>query len=341
MEKPKGKKSQNILMSVITLVAIIVGAVFFYQPIDETTQKETLSRPSSELIFNNDKTQTAEPPGKERAAPTEETPGGSPPEQVYGAEQELPGELVVTFVNVGQGDSILIQQAENAILIDSGEYSQREELTETLQKCGVTALDYVIVTHPHADHMGCMSVIINNFDVRHVLMPDVTATTVSFERMLQAIDAKNLEIESPEPGEYIEAGNIRLQILAPNGDDYKDVNNYSIITRMIWGESEFIFTGDAEELSEKEVLLTEFDVSADVLKVGHHGSVSSTGEEFLAAVDPDMAVISCGADNSYGHPHVETMDKLNAAQIVVYRTDTMGTITMRSNGNEITVSTEK
>ena len=251
------------------------------------------------------------------------------------------GELIITFIDVGQGDSALIQQGENAILIDTGEYSQRKKLTETLESLGVTALDYVIATHPHADHMGAMNVIIDTYDVKHVMMPGATSNSVAFEKMLQSISDKGLRIEHPVPGGSIGAGSIELKILAPNSDKYKDVNDFSIIALLQWGNTSFIFQGDAEAVSEKEVLDNGFDVSADVIKIGHHASVSSTSGIYLDAVNPRMAVITCAQGNVYGHPHRETLDRINEKNITVYRTDTMGTITMRSNGNDITVETEK
>jgi len=256
-------------------------------------------------------------------------------------EQNAAGELIVTFIDIGQGDSELIQQGDNAVLIDTGEYSQRQILTDTLGSLGVTSLDYVIATHPHSDHIGSMNVIIDSYDVRHVMMPYATANTVSFQKMLESISKKGLHIEHPAPGSSIRAGNIELEILAPNSDKYEDTNDISIITRLQWGATAFIFEGDAEALSEKEVLNKGFNVSADVIKIGHHGSSSSSSDAYLDAVNPRAAVITCGQGNVYGHPHKEVLDRLSIRNIAVYRTDTMGTITMRSNGTDITVETQK
>jgi len=249
--------------------------------------------------------------------------------------------LTVTFIDVGQGDSELIQQGGNAVLIDTGEYAQRKALTSTLDALGVTSLDYVIATHPHTDHMGSMDVIINTYDVKHVMMPNATANTVAFDKTLKAIAKKGLRIELPVPGESIRAGNIELQILAPNSGEYQDANNDSIVARLQWGDTSFIFEGDAEALSEREILDKGFDVSADVIKIGHHGSVSSSSDAYLDAVNPRMAVISCAQGNVYGHPHKETLAKLKKRGIAVYRTDTMGTITMQSDGTNISVEMAK
>ena len=256
-------------------------------------------------------------------------------------ESKADGELIVTSIDIGQGDSKLIQQGDNAILIDSGEYSERKKLINTLDSLDLTSLDYVIATHPHTDHMGSLNVVIDTYDVKHIMMPNVTANTVSFEKLLESISKKNLRIERPVPGESVSAGNIKLDILAPNADKYANPNNYSIVARLEWGNTSFLFTGDAEALSEKEILDQGFNVSADVLNMGHHGSVSSTSDKFLDKVSPRIAVISRGIDNKYGHPHQETIDKLKEKNITVYDTATMGTITMRSDGTRITVTSEK
>jgi competence protein ComEC len=253
--------------------------------------------------------------------------------------QPLPEELVVTFIDVGQGDSELIQLGENAILIDSGESEDKQKVIDTLEAAGVQKLDYVIATHPHADHMGSMSAVIDQFAVEHVLMPNRTATTVAFEKLLKSIQTKGLRIERPQPGAVITAGGIQLTIIAPNAGNYADTNDFSIVCKLVYGQTSFLFTGDAEAISEREILEKGYDISADVLKAGHHGSSSSTTPEFLAAVQPGTAVISCGAGNTYGHPHRETMESFEKANVTVYRTDLSGDIIMRSDGTVITVET--
>jgi len=260
---------------------------------------------------------------------------------IHESRRPADGELIVTTIDIGQGDSQLIQQGDNAILIDSGEYSERKKLIDTLNSLGLKSLDYVIATHPHTDHMGSLNVVIDTYDVKHIMMPNVTANTVSFEKLLESISKKNLRIERPVPGKSIAAGIMKLEILAPNADKYANSNNYSIVARLEWGHTSFLFTSDAEALSEKEILDKGFNVSADVLKLGHHGSVSSTSDKFLDKVNPRIAVISRAIDNKYGHPHKETIDKLNEKNITVYDTATMGTITMRSDGTKITVTSEK
>lgn len=243
----------------------------------------------------------------------------------------------VHYINVGQADSTLIQVDGKNILIDAG---NDDNLTYNyLKQQGITKLDYVIATHPHADHIGGMSTIINNFTVDKFYAPKVTTTTVTFENMIKALQNKGLKITTPTIGETIAIGNATLTFLAPNSATYEDLNNYSIVCKLKNGNNSFIFTGDAESLSEGEILAKQLDISANVLKVGHHGSSSSTSQGFLNKVNPQYAIISVGAGNDYGHPNQETLTKLNSKGVKTFRTDTQGTIIATSNGQNITFNT--
>lgn len=255
-------------------------------------------------------------------------------------EQSIEQMLKVHFIDVGQADSILIGQGDHNMLIDAGNNGDSELVVNYLKNQGVKELDYVIGTHPHEDHIGGLDAVINTFDIGKVLMPQVTTTTKTFEDVLLAIEKKGLKITTPKVGEQYSLGEAQWVILAPNGTDYKELNNYSIVSRLVFGETSFIFTGDAEDQSEMEILagstLLTKNLQSDVLKVGHHGSSSSTTEGFLQAVKPKYAVISCGVDNKYGHPHEQTMERLKAHGITVYRTDQSGTVVAASDGKEIT-----
>jgi len=166
-------------------------------------------------------------------------------------------------------------------------------------------------------------------------MPKATSTTQTFKDVVSAIQNKGMQITTPVPGDSFKLGQADCKILAPNSSSYEDVNNYSIVIKVTFGNNTFMFDGDAEQLSETEMLNKGFDVKADVLKVGHHGSSSSTSDEFLKKVNPKYAVISCGVNNDYGHPHKETMERLKSSGIAVYRTDESGTIICTSDGNNI------
>lgn len=254
------------------------------------------------------------------------------------------GTLEVYFFDVGQGDSELIRLpgGEN-ILIDAGTSSTEDELVGELRSLGAETLDLVVATHPHADHIGGMAAVIDAFDVRQVVMPRIsesdTPTTKTYENLLQSIADKGLTIMPAEPGdELLSSGGAVLTVLAPNGEDYGDLNNYSVVLRLTYGEDSFLFTGDAEEASEEEMLSLDWPLTATVLKCGHHGSETSTSPAFLDAVSPQYAVISCGVDNDYGHPDAVTLEKLEAAGVEVFRTDRQGTILASTEGSGVTMT---
>lgn len=243
--------------------------------------------------------------------------------------------LTVHFIDVGQGDGILIQQGTKNMLIDAGTNEDEKLMVNYLNKQGIKKLDVVIGTHPHEDHIGGMDAVIKNFSIGAIYMPKVTNTTKTFEDVLTAIKAKGLKVNAPTAGSTFKLGDATCTILAPNGSQYEDLNNYSLVIKVTYGTKSFLFTGDAEAISEKEMINKKYNLKADVLKVGHHGSSSSTSADFLKAVNPTFAVISMAKGNDYGHPHKETMALLKAKSIKVYRTDECGTIIATSDGKTI------
>lgn len=251
-------------------------------------------------------------------------------------------ETTVHFIDVGQGDSILIESAGHAMLVDAGENNQAEAVEAYLRRMNVKKLDYVIGTHPHSDHIGGLDVVIRDFEVEKVIMPPVEHTTKTFEDVLDAVADKGLKITKPVAGDTYELGAASFEIIAPNRGDYgDDLNNWSVGIRLTQGERSFVMAGDAEAGAEADICANGLELSADVLKLGHHGSSTSTSEEFLKAVNPSSAVISCGKDNDYGHPHRETMDLMEKYGITVYRTDQMGTVTVTTDGKKLTWKTER
>ena len=254
------------------------------------------------------------------------------------------GYLRVHFIDVGQGDSILIQAGEQAMLVDAGTNESGSVVTEYLRSLNITKLDYLIGTHPHEDHIGGLDDVIHSFDIGTVIMPDVSHTTQTYEDVLDALLEKNLTVTAPHPGDSYSIGDASFTVLSPSAEiaeqaaENDDLNNLSVGIRLVYGSNAFVLCGDAESDSEEAMVESGLDLKADVLKAGHHGSSTSTSDAFLAAVDPDYAVISCGKDNSYGHPHQETMDKLNAADISIFRTDEQGTVVAVSDGSSITWS---
>ena len=250
----------------------------------------------------------------------------------------LNDELRVSFIDVGQGDSEFIELPNGeTMLIDAGTNETGKNVVDYIKSLGYTSIDYVVGTHPHEDHIGGLDDVIKTFDIGSIYMPKITADTNTFEDVLDAAESKNLMINTAKSGVAImNTEDLSIKFLAPTLDSYENTNDYSAVVKVVYGDTSYLFTGDAEEFSEN--LITD-DVNADVLKVGHHGSSTSTSTEFLKKVSPSSAVISCGKGNSYGHPHSETLQKLADMGTAVYRTDELGTIVSVSDGKTITFDT--
>ncbi|MCM1529440.1 MAG: MBL fold metallo-hydrolase [Alistipes sp.] len=255
------------------------------------------------------------------------------------------GSLSVHYIDVGQGDAIYISCGDKNMLIDSGEVSQGDTVCAYLHEQGVETLDYVIGTHPHSDHMGGMAAVVQEFDIGEFIMPHLAdedfPTTKYFERFLNAAEEKELNITEAELGMKVPFGDAQWEVIAPIGEKYSNTNNYSVGIILRYGERSFIFTGDAEKQVEKQILENYPLRHIDVYKAGHHGSDTSSSEEFLEAISPDYAVISCGEGNSYGHPHDVTVEKLEKYTDKIYRTDLCGTVVITTDGDNISVSTER
>lgn len=246
--------------------------------------------------------------------------------------------LSVHFLDVGQGDSIFIELPNSqTMLIDAGENYHGEGIINYINNCGYSKIDYLVATHPHSDHIGSMAYIVRNFEIGEIYMPKVSTTTATYENLLNSISKKGLKIKSAAAGMNITYfDDFTADIIAPEEIDEKNLNNSSIVIKMTFGNKSFLFMGDAEK---SEINSITADVSADVLKVGHHGSRTSTTADFLEMVQPSIAVISCGIDNDYGHPHESTLKFLNDINCEIYRTDKDKTITVTTDGNTLNVQT--
>jgi len=244
------------------------------------------------------------------------------------------GYLYITFLDVGQADCIFVMLPDGkTAMIDAGNNDDETKIINFLKKRNIKKIDYLFGTHPHEDHIGSMDSVINNFDIGKIYMPYVTTTTKTFKDVLEAVKKKSLKITSAKGGmEITPSQDVKIEVLAPNSKNYEDLNNYSIVLKIIYKNTSFLLTGDAEYISEKEMINNNYDLKADVLKVAHHGSSSGTSIEFLKAVSPKYAVISYGKGNDYGHPHKETIDKLNKMKIKILSTAENGDITFKSNG---------
>lgn len=245
--------------------------------------------------------------------------------------------MIVHYIDVGQGDSILIQVNNKNLLIDSGPKSDKKKLFNYLSTLNLETLDYVIATHPHEDHIGNMSDVIDDYNVIKFYAPKVQSTTKTFEKMIESLKSKKLKINILKKGtDSINLGeNTKITVFSPNKDSYEDLNNYSPVIKIEYGKTSFLFTGDAEKDIEKEILASNEDISADVLKVGHHGSSTSTTKDFLNKVHPSIGVISVGQDNTYNHPNSDTLKRLTENKVTTYRTDTDGTVILSSDGSNI------
>lgn len=252
-----------------------------------------------------------------------------------------PGILKVHFIDVGQADSILIQSNEQAMLIDAGNNADSDIVVNYIKAQNIKRLDYVVGTHPHEDHIGGLDSVIESFDIGRIYMPKVMNTTKTFEDVLNAVKEKSLKVTTPKPDTSFELGDSLCTILGPNSSSYEGLNNYSIVIKLTHGENSFLFTGDAEEVSEKEMIGEGFNLEANILKIAHHGSSSSTTQSFLDKVNPEYAIISVGEDNKYRHPDKVVLDRLKGKKVIVYRTDENGTIVATSDSKKVTFNTNK
>ena len=249
-------------------------------------------------------------------------------------------ELLVHFIDVGQGDAVYIEVPEgDTMLIDAGPGSNEDELITYLDGIGVQDIDYFVLTHPDEDHIGGADLVFAEYTIGTVLLPDCEKDTKAYDYMIKGIESEEgCERIEPHKGQTFSLGQgATVTVLAPLSEEYADVNDYSVVLRLDYYETSFLFTGDAEKTSEMEMIetWTHGELDCDVLKVGHHGSSTSTNLAFLKLVTPEIAVISCGEDNKYGHPHGESVARLEKEKVTVYRTDLLGSVLVASDGEKV------
>lgn len=248
--------------------------------------------------------------------------------------------LEVHYIDIGQGDCVLIKQGKNAMLIDAGNNSKGTAVWSYLLSQDVGALDYAVGTHPDADHIGGLDVVLYKLDCDTVFMPSIEKDTKTYQELIDVIEERNQKYVVPKRGDIYTLGKARFEILTDTDKDYgENTNDYSIALRVVFGDTSFLFTGDAEEEAEKDMLASGLTLSSDVYKAAHHGADTANTEKFLTMVNPEYCVISCGQDNTYGHPRAGFLNHLRAMGIKVYRTDEQGTIVAVSDGTAITFNT--
>lgn len=248
------------------------------------------------------------------------------------------GEICVHFIDVGQADSALIMTTDGCMLVDAGTTSSEPELYSYLSELGVECLEYLVLTHPHDDHVGGADMVIKKFDVQNVVMLDNYAGDVMTEELVSLIDEYGVNVIIPESGYTFYLGDCRNTVLAPNKpcDEYDETNSTSIVLKCEFGESSIILTGDAEEDSELEMIEKYGDLlDCDILKLGHHGSKTSSSFEFLRITSPEYAIACCGEDNTYGHPAAIVQYRLDVLEIELLRTDKCGSIVFVLDGQGV------
>ena len=247
----------------------------------------------------------------------------------------------VHFIDVGQADSALIECDGETMMIDGGNVADSNVVAAYLKKEDVTELNYVVCSHAHEDHVGGLSGALSVTKADNIYAPKTEANTKAYKNFKKKAEEQNVEIKHPNVGDEIQLGSSTVEFLGPVDENGKDLNSTSIVLKITYGNTSFLFTGDAESDEEEEILNSGADLKSTVLKVGHHGSRTSTSYPFLREVMPQYAVISVEKGNSYGHPNEETLSKLSDAGVEVYRTDESGDIVMTSDGNSINIVTAK
>ncbi|ABG83604.1 ComEC/Rec2 family competence protein [Clostridium perfringens] len=246
-------------------------------------------------------------------------------------------ELMISYMDVGQGDAAYIKVNGNDILIDAGPRSNSKELLEQLKAKNIDDFELVIATHPHEDHIGGMVDVFKEYEVKAFYSPKITHTTKTYENLVKAVKDEGLKTKELKGGMVIDLGEgAKFEVFTPQKSEYEELNDYSPIMKLSFGDTSYLFTGDAEKLAEEEALAKyKNSLDSDVIKFGHHGSSSSSSNAFIEAVSPKYGIISCAKDNKYGHPHRETLDIIKKYNIKTFRTDTDGEIILTSDGKSI------
>ncbi len=251
-------------------------------------------------------------------------------------------QLSAYFLDVGQGDCEILQTGNHTVVIDTATEEMAPRIVSFLKSKDVQTIDLLILTHPHSDHIGSATEVLSAFSVFSVYLPKITANTRIFEKLITTLKKQGKTAHAPIPGEVLNIGDMKLDFLAPYGTDPENLNNDSIVCKLTFGSVKVLFMGDSEKPEEKDILDHGSDLRADVLKVAHHGSNSSTTDAFLKKVDPQYAVIEVALKNDYGHPSRKTVNRLEKTHgIKVFQTALNGTIEMRTDGQTIQFLVEK
>lgn len=296
MSKRRSKKNDKQIVTIISFIIVLVTAIL-----------------GGELFLKTDKNSEA----------------------MQTSNTVLTDKLEVDFIDVGQADSILVSNKNETMLIDAGNNENGNDVVKFIKEKGITKINYLIGTHPHADHIGGLDDVINSdLEIENVYMPKIQTNTKTFEDVLDALKNKNLKVTAPKKGDTFKIGDANCEVMTDSILDKENLNLSSIVVRLEFGENSFLFMGDAETENEKTINWPK----TNLLKVGHHGSNTSSSQNFLNQVKPEYAIIMAGKDNSYGLPKQKILDRLNKIGAKIYRTDELGTITAISDGKTIEVN---
>lgn len=243
--------------------------------------------------------------------------------------------LYAHFIDIGQGDAELVSCGGEYMLIDGGEVDKGDELVRYLVDAGVKKLEYIVCTHGHSDHCGGLDDVLDSFEVGEIFTSPYPGDKKAYEIFVDAAEDAGVAVTVPELSESYKLGDAEFEFIGPV-EEYDDINANSLVLRLVYGNTSFLYTGDMTAKAEKDIIADGMNVRCDVLKVGHHGSSGSSCYQFLYEAQPRLAVISCETGNSYGHPHEETLSRLRDADVEVFRTDLEGSIVLYSDGMEVT-----
>lgn len=345
-------KSKHTGLIIGLIVAAIVAVTAIFNPIKDTegrsdrsteSQSEPVTTTGSEDIPDLESSSEEESTSESESSSEEEKTS----EKENSSEQEVPSEstqseiLTVEFIDVGQGDSILVTLGDHALLVDGGTSKKSDTIFTILTREKITYLDYIVATHPDSDHIGGLSGALNvrGMKVGHAYCSVTENSTKTFQSFVKYLSQKSVPLETLKAGDVLPFGGATIYVLAPV--DKIRADNTSIVLKIVYGEHSFLLTGDTEISDEKAIFNSNADLSATVLKVAHHGSRNATSDRFLDAVKPSYCVLSLGAKNSYGHPHPELLERIKNRGITTYRTDRNGDIFFRTDGKNLTVETKK
>lgn len=341
----------------LVIAIVLVAAYFYFTGTDPVKTIEKVSEITENVLPEKnqpitEKTPllslgTAPPaPNESQESATAETTGETKETGDLSRVTPKTGDFSLIVLDIGQGDSIFLRTPKGKnMLVDTGENVYWSQLSGYLDAFGVKKIDVLVGTHPHSDHIGSLENVIKNYQIGQLYMPKVSHTSKTYRDLLQTIADKKMKVKTLRGGKNqtieIEEG-ITIEVLAPIGDTYEEINDYSAVLLIRYGDMSFLLTGDAEKTSEKEMIAKYAQkLKVDVLKVGHHGSDSSSKKDFLALVQPEYAIISVDNENSYKHPHDKVLERLNEIKTKTYRTDQSGCIAIISNGKKIEVKTQK